>query len=796
MNVTEFFQNRPPRIAKIATSLVAIVLACIVLLTGRDSAGAHAELIRADPAIDGLVLSPPSQITLFFSEEITSGASFGILDAEGRALGTSAIPIGANGDSRQLIAHIGTLDPGTYTVTWSAESKLDGHQLSGTYAFRVGGGLPPGVATVEGENPAPWAIATRWLTFIGVSIVAGAFLFRLAIVTGTAGTSRWVKRRSRIILGGSLIGLLATIAEPMLQFLLNDRGDSLSPLDIAWGLPGGWWWRPAMIVPLVPLGVIVTYPMRGRLPKLVAWIGLVLALASLLGLVLTSHAAGRDSWRELAVLSNVLHQWSGALWIGGLVSLIAFFSSSTAAKAEVESERASVARFSALALVLFGIAVLTGAINTGFVFPFVSDIRGDGFGVGVFDPLWTSWYGVVLSIKTIVLVVPFVLAITHRAAIRHAAGVAVDAASTLAGRFRKTIRLEAILVLLVVLGGSTIALSAPPPVVDPEREYATLVAPARTADGEEPMLVHLTTSPAQPGENELTVRLTDWDGEAVASEPATGVALDLLSLDHGVSKSGVSLSPGDTATTTWSTSGLDLSLRGWWNVTAIVTREGMGDASASFYLLLLDPNTNGFDRGPKPESSDEAETLFRRGLVTMTSWRSARWIEYLGSGDDVLVIGELGIIDGGGSSPNAYEVKLRYSGGFVPLANGDPPRPPTYDTRHTITVGEQGWLSTTDGQWLEQPPGRFDVPSQWGQIYEVGQNFRLGGTQSINGEEARIVTFYSPERTGQSEAWFAWWVGVDTGNVLQVTMVARQHYMMWQYTDINGEFPIAPPLNP
>jgi hypothetical protein len=174
-----------------------------------------------------------------------------------------------------------------------------------------------------------------------------------------------------------------------------------------------------------------------------------------------------------------------------------------------------------------------------------------------------------------------------------------------------------------------------------------------------------------------------------------------------------------------------------------------------------------------------------------------RWVEYLGSGDDVLVLAEFAVVDGGGREPNAYEVNLRYSGGFAPFPNGDPPRPPTFDTRRSITVGERSWLSTGENdQWLEQPPGRFGLPSQWGQIYEGSQNFQLGTTQTINGEKAQIITFYSPGRVGQSEAWYAWWIGVETGNVLQVTMIANQHYMMWQYTDPNGDVSIAAPVDP
>lgn len=775
--------------------LLALLLACLAGIMTASDVSAHAELVRADPPVNGLVLAPPAQITLFFSEEISASASVGLLDAQGKAIGTSSILVGANGDFRQLSVNIPSLDPGTYTVTWSAESSVDGHQLSGTYAFRVGGGLPPGLATVEGENPAPWAVAARWLTFLGVSAAVGAFLFRLVIVPDSVESSSWARRRSRLILTGAFGGLLATIAEPVLQVLFDDRGGGLATTDIFRGLPAGWWWRPAMLVPLAVLGAVIAYPMRNRLPRPLAWLGCGLALGSLLGLALTSHAAGRESWREIAVISNVLHQWSGALWIGGLISLAAWITSPPRTHATGADRRSPIARFSTLALALFGIAVLTGIVNAGFIFPFVADIRRDGLSLGVFDPLWNSRYGVILTIKIAFLVIPFCLAVYHRSSVVRLAAHVGDQIAAIPRKMRRTLPLEAILVVAVVLGGSTITLSAPPHDRESIRDYTTLIAPARTATGDEPMLAHLTVTPARQGENELIVRLTDWNGAVVPVEPAPRVALDFMSLDHDVSKPGVALQPADLPRASWKTSGLDLSLEGWWQVTARINQEGMEDAAASFFLLLPDPNTNGFDAGPKPGSSAEAEALFRQGLATMTSWRSARWTEFLGTGDDVLVIAQLGVVDGGGQRPNAYEVSLRYSGGFAPPANDEPPRPPTFDTRHSITVGEQSWLSTTDGQWLEQPPGRFDVPAQWGRIYEAGQNFRLGGMQTIGGEDARIVSFYSPAKTGQSEAWFAWWIGANTGNVLQITMIAQQHYMMWQYTDINGDLSIDPPVD-
>jgi copper transport protein len=784
----------------IVSLLLIAALAGASLIVPLD-ATAHATLVEADPPVDGLVLNSPGMIKLTFSEEVRAtnpAPSISIVDENGRSRRMSDQPVGPFDDDRRVLSmNVLPLDPGTYTVTWTVTSATDGHELSGTYAFRVGGGLPPGVATTEDEAPAPWALVTRWVSFLGASIAAGLFLFDHLIVRNGDGSSRWRRRRSLLILGGAVLALVATVAEPVLQVLFDDRGAAIDFGDIVWGLPGGWWWRPAMLIPLTGLASLLVMSRRGRIPAPVAWLGTVLSLLSLLGLVFTSHAAGRESLRVPALISNILHQWSTALWIGGLVAIVGWLTARGTASEAEPAAAIDLRRFSTLALVLFAIATTTGLINAGLVLPFSEAIREDGVSVDALSPLWTSRYGIVLLIKVAVLVVPLGLAILHRATVRRLARSTASTLAAVPGRMRSTLRWEAVAVAVVVLGGSTIALSAPPVLEDPVLDRVTLVAPARTEArddiGDGTMLAHLTVAPARQGANTISVSLTDTMGRPVPNDPKPSISLDFLSLDHGTTKNGVDLvqDPGDP--TVFATSGLDLSMEGWWQVTATVERIGAKPASAPFYVLLPDPNTSGFDAPSDPDSDPDAEAVFRRGLGNLTSWHSVRWTESLGSGDDVLVVARFAITDGRGVGPPAYEQEVLYSGGFAPRADGSAPEAPTTNARHSISVGDRGWLRTSGGEWLEQPPSRFSLPSTWDSVYSGGTDIQLGTSQVINGEDAQIVTFYSPGRSDQSEAWFAWWVGKDSGNVLQVAMIARQHYMVWQYVDINGDVQIAPP---
>lgn len=799
--------GRTPRFAFVTALLVLIG---IMISLAPSDAAAHATLDTTDPPIDGLVVTSPETITMSFTEDVATSPApvITLLDAEGTAIPDESVTIApAEGDPRTLIVTIPELDRGAWTVSWTVTSATDGHTLSGAWAFRVGGGLPPGLATTADESPPAWAVALRWLTFLGASSAAGILLFPYLFARYRDGSeqtedeqqdtppernvdevaSRTLSRHAvTVALGSVIVALFATLAEPVMLWLM-DRSISLG--DHFGSLPDAWLWRPAALIPAALLIATLLLVPKLRTMPLAAMAALI-SLASILGLVLTSHAAGREDYRLLAVTSNLLHQWSVALWTGGLVAFILWSLDRSGSPARPALR---IKLVSTTALILFVIAVITGAVNTGFIFPIVGDIQEDGLSVDAFNELWNSRYGITLLIKIALLVIPFALAIYHRNRVAGIVRAAGNFVTSLTGAIRQTLRWELAAVVLVIAGGSTIALSTPPTSVENEAESITLVAATTPQPEPDSLLAHLTIDPAQAGDNELTVRVTDWNGTPIPTDPAPRVTLTFTSLDHGTSNPGVALDPVPDAPATFTTTGLNLSLEGWWDITASISRSGQQNASAHFYVLLPDPNTQGFDAPPSPESDPEAEALFNEAYARMLSWRSVRWSEHIGSGSDVLVIGNFAVIDGGDTAPNAYTLDVVYSGSFAPTSSGAAPPPPTFDTRSSVTIGEQGWLRTTGGEWLEEPPTRFSTPAEWDNMYAGSTNFRLGTTQDVNGIEAQVITFYLPEQVSQSEAWFTWWIDPSTGDVLQIAMIARLHYMTWTYSDIDKPFTIDPP---
>ena len=111
-----------------------------------------------------------------------------------------------------------------------------------------------------------------------------------------------------------------------------------------------------------------------------------------------------------------------------------------------------------------------------------------------------------------------------------------------------------------------------------------------------------------------------------------------------------------------------------------------------------------------------------------------------------------------------------------------------------VAIGDTQWIKRGDADWQVQAAGPIVPPSR-GDTYAGATGFQLGNVEEIEGEQAQIVTFYLPPSGRTVAAWFAWWVGIDSGHVLRETMVSRSHYMVYNYSRFNEDFDIQPPVD-
>jgi len=114
----------------------AVAFAAALLLFPA-SAFAHAELVSANPPVNGTVQAAPKEISITFSEAVEAKFStIEVLDERAQRLDQGK-PEAAPNDPKTLRVMVKALRAGTYRVNWHVVSSDDSHKTKGTYEFTV-----------------------------------------------------------------------------------------------------------------------------------------------------------------------------------------------------------------------------------------------------------------------------------------------------------------------------------------------------------------------------------------------------------------------------------------------------------------------------------------------------------------------------------------------------------------------------------------------------------------------------------------------------------------------------------
>lgn len=113
------------------------VLATFAVLIGFVSeAGAHAFLDKAVPAVGSTVHGSPSDVRLWFTEELEPAFStLRVLDQSGKQVDNKDKEVDRK-DASVLRVSLPQLPPGTYRVVWRALT-VDTHVTEGDFTFSV-----------------------------------------------------------------------------------------------------------------------------------------------------------------------------------------------------------------------------------------------------------------------------------------------------------------------------------------------------------------------------------------------------------------------------------------------------------------------------------------------------------------------------------------------------------------------------------------------------------------------------------------------------------------------------------
>ncbi len=729
----------PSRFSALAPALAVLLVMLAAALVRPVPASANAKLDTAIPAMNGRVDRAPTRLDLFFTEPLSS-AAVRLFDDAGREVILDAAMSGSGGPNHVTVSLPAGLGNGTWTVGWTVRSAMDNAATSGLYAFHVGPGPLPGSAQIDSAWPKPWAVAARWLAFLGLAVAGGALLLsRLAAPSlvaprGERGSPAWFGAGA---LGATLALLMLALVPVLASLFPAASADPPSLAGSFASMPTGFLacLFATLLAALLMLGILAS-GRGGSLPAWVDWAGLVLVLAALDGFGRFAHPGATLA----SAIVETLHQWPSALLVGGgLLLVLAWVRGDEAASAP--------ARFAPLGLLLALIALLTGLAGAWL------ELSRPG------DVLALRW-GWALIVK-LVLLLPM------------AAGILLlwRSRSRLGDAPPMLLRLGAMVAVLGLAAAAAMPLMARPG-VQTYTSLAELDLPAAfpMPDGSRGM-AHLILQPGQPGQSAIFARLQRKDGSVLPPSEAPMLELTIEPLDRAGEPHTVTLEPDPNGG--YAFGAANLSGDGW-NHARLTIVPPQGDPTAvSFWFILPDPNMTGL--GPLPPDDPAARSLFTRALDTLRTLRSTRYTQRLSDGNGSLYQSINEATDAMDGQPAAFRELILDS-----------------DTEQVI-VGDTQWTRTGSQPWEERASASLYLPSQWWEVYQPGTGFQLGPEEEIDGERCQVVTFHLPRSLRTAPAWYAWWVGEETGRIRRETMVSQRHYMVYTFGDFNEPLGITPP---
>lgn len=484
------------------TRTIAVLLAVAAVLAvwlWPQSADAHALLARADPPVNASLRESPTRVTLFMTEQLQrTHSSVQVLDssAQRRDIGETEF---SDEVPTQMGVRVLKLEPGVYTVVWETLSEVDGHTWTGSYVFSVlnqDGSAPSGSGiAIDLDRPGPPVAADAVVKAIGL---AALVLFVGAVLIS------WLLRPSPLptllpLMAGTLVIAIAGTAYESIAGALR-LGDIGFLGDVLFDSRNGLWLQQrwyALILAALALSARLIWP-RSVDSRMLLRLLAVLALAWLASTSAVSHGAATGSGWIWGTLFDALHLSLVAVWIGGLASLI------LALKDRPEVRVEAVRRFSIVAAesvpVLFAAGLLSALIQ-------IPDVGG------LVD---TDW-GLVFIVKVVLLLALFSAAATNAFLLRPRDADSDGQDEDLARRFRRMMRIEAALGLVVIVVSAVLTQLPSPASAQPEIEQKDNTVVETVARGD--VVVSLEISPNLVGFNAWT---------ATVNAPSDNPVEDLL----------------------------------------------------------------------------------------------------------------------------------------------------------------------------------------------------------------------------------------------------------------------------
>ncbi|WP_158274462.1 copper resistance protein CopC [Cellulomonas sp. WB94] len=539
--------------------LAGLVAALAVLVGPVPAAQAHAFLAGSSPADGQVLVDPPAQVRLDFSESVVLSATrIDVVDATGRHLDLAGLRIESGADAADLeqpvevVVDVPAMDHGAYRVSWSTLSSDDLHATEGVLVFGVGQAVTAG--GLDEPSPRPVEATLRWLLLLGLSGALGGPL-ALRLLVRADGSDRAASFARRAASGGAVGG--AVVAVLLLVDQLTASG--ADPVRLLGGDYGGRW--AVREVGLVVLAVSGLSRVRAsRRHALLLAAGATLAC---LGTAVLGHSAGGGGLDLTRIAASAAHLAAATTWSGCLtvLTVAVVLSARGGPAARLVGSRALRA-FGPPAAVCVSVMVVTGVYLSSGV-------------VGSVDAALGTSYGRALLLKVGLAAVVGALALVNTSRLHRAGGSRTQSTQSTPRLPRRTILAEAVLGLVVL--GLAAVLTSGQPAMEPQ-----LVQSANgPTDGPVVRQVvdlqeTLDIRPNRPGPNVVIVEV--FDTRRPAPAPVRTVEVTVAAADGTVGTPAPAEPLGNGR---WSVN-VTLASAGSAQVQVVAHRDGLADAAVDY----------------------------------------------------------------------------------------------------------------------------------------------------------------------------------------------------------------------
>ena len=431
----------------------------------------------------------------------------------------------------------GPMPKGTYTVSWRAVSRTDGHLTAGSFAFGVGErpvAMRRGTETVTAPFPSPASVVSKWLLYAGLLLLVAGAPVGLGVLRARS-LPRAPMAAAALAAAAGWVGVVATAASA----IGIGAGSFLSSQA---GRPSVWLGVAVAVAAALGIGYAVTA--RPALASGAAAAGAVAMFARALG----GHADA-GPLPAIEVAAQFAHLLAVGVWIGGIVWLLIALP-----RLDGLTRPDAVTRFSTTAGMALAVVAATGAIRA------VDEVGGPSH----LGRLISTDYGWALIAKIGVALLLIAGGAWNRYVNVPRSANGPDGPRSL----RRVLGAEALLAagvlaltgLLTGLPPATTAAAAAPP-------HATPAIVVNGSDFATTVRTRLTITPGIVGANRFELHVVDYDtGRPVE---ATGVTFRFSPLSNpSIAPSTVELrraGPGE-----WVTTASAISIDDRWQIVATI----------------------------------------------------------------------------------------------------------------------------------------------------------------------------------------------------------------------------------